>query len=149
MAKYIIIKDKDDNRKLYMEREINGYKFKPKMNDKYLKVNDVKVMDEEMIDNILTIKFNKMFKKLLTISLKVINSDDADEGDTQLALDEVEMVREILLNKYQKFLNQEKETLFLKKLRVIENQLRMKQVMIKEKAMMQNYQEIMEEGRGR
>lgn len=149
MAKYIIIKDKDDNRKLYMEPEINGYKFKPKMNDKYLKVNDVKVMDEEMIDNILTIKFNKMFKKLLTISLKVINSDDADEGDTQLALDEVEMVREILLNKYQNFLNQEKETLFLKKLRVIENQLRMKQVMIKEKAMMQNYQEIMEEGRGR
>ena len=83
-----------------------------------------------MINEILTIKFNRRFKKLLTLVSAVLNDTDATDADTALALDEVQLVKEILLNRYQRFLNQEKEELFLKKLRVLENELRLKQVMI-------------------
>ena len=99
-----------------------------------------------MINEILTIKFNRRFKKLLTLVSAVLNDTDATDADTALALDEVQLVKEILLNRYQKFLNQEKEELFLKKLRVLENELRLKQVMITQQNM-QYYEKSGRRGR--
>ena len=99
-----------------------------------------------MINEILTIKFNRRFKKLLTLVSAVLNDTDATDADTALALDEVQLVKEILLNRYQRFLNQEKEELFLKKLRVLENELRLKQVMIN-KQNMQYYEKSELRGR--
>ena len=99
-----------------------------------------------MINDILTIKFNRRFKKLLTLVSAVLNDTDATDADTALALDEVQLVKEILLNRYQRFLNQEKEELFLKKLRVLENELRLKQVMIN-KQNMQYYEKSELRGR--
>ena len=99
-----------------------------------------------MINEILTIKFNRRFKKLLTLVSAVLNDTDATDADTALALDEVQLVKEILLNRYQKFLNQEKEELFLKKLRVLENELRLKQVMITQQNM-QYYEKSDRRGR--
>ena len=99
-----------------------------------------------MINEILTIKSNRRFKKLLTLVSAVLNDTDATDADTALALDEVQLVKEILLNRYQRFLNQEKEELFLKKLRVLENELRLKQVMIN-KQNMQYYEKSELRGR--
>ena len=126
---------------------LDGYKFKPKNNIDSLNVSEVTVVDNSLIDTILTIKFDKQFKKVVKIALKVINDEDADEGDTQFVLDEVELVREILLNKYQKFLSKQKEVLFLKKLRLIENEMRIKQVQIKQKAIY--LEQERSKGRGR
>ena len=103
-------------------------------------------VDPKMINEILTIKFNRRFKKLLTLVSAVLNDTDATDADTALALDEVQLVKEILLNRYQRFLNQEKEELFLKKLRVLENELRLKQVMIN-KQNMQYYEKSELRGR--
>ena len=114
---------------------LEGYTFKPKNNENYLKVSEVTVVDDSLIDTILTIKFDKSFKRVVTMALKVINDEDADEGDTTIVLDEAELVREILLNRYQKYISKEKEVLFLKKLRLIENEMRLKQVAIKQKAL--------------
>jgi len=114
---------------------LEGYTFKPRNNENYLKVSEVTVVDDSLIDTILTIKFDKSFKRVVTMALKVINDEDADEGDTTIVLDEAELVREILLNRYQKYISKEKEVLFLKKLRLIENEMRLKQVAIKQKAL--------------
>ena len=35
----------------------------------------------------------------------IVNSDDADEGDCELVIDQAELLREILLTRYQKFIN--------------------------------------------
>ena len=149
MSSYLINK-KHVNETVVSINEINGYKFKPKLNkDGYVKVNEVTIVDKVMIDKILTMKFNKSFKRVVALALKVINDDDASEDDTRLVLDEVELVREILLNKYEKFIAHEKEKLFLKKLRLIENELRMKQVQIKQKIMYMEMQEERQMGRGR
>jgi hypothetical protein len=79
----------------------------------------------------------------------VINNDDADEGECEIVIDQAELLREILLTKYQKFINHEKEQLFLKKLRLIENEMRMKQVEIKQKIIYLEHQEEKQRGRGR
>lgn len=134
MASYLINKRHKDECVVSI-KELEGYTFKPRLTkDSYIKVNAVTIVDRVMIDKILTMKFNKSFKKVVQLALRVINDEDADDGDVTIVLGEVELVREILLNRYQKFLNYEKEQLFLKKLRLIENELRMKQVTIKRKA---------------
>ena len=61
----------------------------------------------------------------------VINNEDATSTETAIVLDEVAMLKGILLNRYQKFLSKEKERLFLEKLRLIENQIRSKDFAIK------------------
>ncbi len=131
-----ILKQNGDKKELFSgDIDFTGYKFNSKRSKNIIKVSNVTVVDPKMINEILTIKFNRRFKKLLTLVSAVLNDTDASDADTALALDEVQLVKEILLNRYQKFLNQEKEELFLKKLRVLENELRLKQVMITQQNM--------------
>ena len=95
-----------------------------------MQVSHITVVNPRMIDSILSVKFNKRFNKLLKYINYLLNSDDSDSGNIAIALNEVALLRGILLNRYQKFLNQEKEELFLRKLRIVENELRLKEVMI-------------------
>ena len=146
MANYLINKGHHD-KKIVAASDCTGYKFHPHItDDKFIKVKDVTVVDKDMIDKILTVKFNKSFRDLVRLAMSVLNDDEADDSDCEIVLDEIELVRQILLNRYQEFLSYEKEQLFLKKLRVIENELRNKQVREKEKAI---YLENLEKGKGR
>lgn len=142
-----ILKQNGDKKELFSsDVDFNGYKFNSKRSKNIIKVSNVTVVDPKMINEILTIKFNRRFKKLLTLVSAVLNDTDATDADTALALDEVQLVKEILLNRYQKFLNQEKEELFFKKLRVLENELRLKQAMITQQNM-QYYEKSGRRGR--
>jgi len=149
MASYLINKTHQDD-SVVKFKNIDGYTFRPRVgkND-YIKVKEVTIIDPQMIDKILSTKFDKSFKKIVELATLVVNNDDADEGDCELVIGQAELLREILLTRYQKFLNYEKEQLFLKKLRLIENEMRMKQVEIKQKAIFLEQQEEMYHGRGR
>lgn len=147
---YYLKKDDDGKKVLYSTNiDFKGYKFKPKKNKQLIKVSSVVVVDPKMINDILSIKFNQRFKKLMKIAKYVINDEDATSTDTALVLDEVALVKSILLNRYQKFLEQEKEELFLQKLRIVENQVRMKQVMIMNQEMYYDYVEEERVGKSR
>ncbi|MDE5889216.1 MAG: hypothetical protein K2H20_04260 [Bacilli bacterium] len=148
-SSYLINKGHHDDSVVSIH-ELDGYKFKPKPGKgNYIRVNEVTIVDKVMIDKILSIKFDKAFKQVVAMALSVINDEDADEDSAQIVLDEVELVRQVLLNRYQRFISYEKEQLFLKKLRLIENEMRMKQVQIKQKAMYLEQQETMTQGRSR
>ena len=149
MASYLINKKHHDESIISMH-DMDGYVFKPKTkSDSYIIVKEVKIVDPTMIDKILSMKFDKLFKQVVAMALTVINDDDATDDDAVIVLDEVELVREILLNRYQKFLNYEKEQLFLKKLRLIENEMRVKQIKIKQKAIYLAEMEEKKVGRSR
>lgn len=149
MASYLINKSHHDDN-IVRFRDLEGYKFKPKSsNGKYINVNEVTIVDKKMIDQILSVKFDKAFKKVVAMALAVINDEDSDETACEVVLDEVELVRQVLLNRYQRFINYEKEQLFLKKLRLIENEMRVKQVKIKQKAMYLDSLEEKTQGRSR
>jgi hypothetical protein len=145
MAGYLINKSHTDDSVVSI-KELDGYTFKPRPNSNYIKVNKVTIVDKLMIDRILSMKFDKAFNRVVKLALQVINDDDASSDDCEIILGEVELVRQILLNRYQKYISKEKEVLFLKKLRLIENEMRMKQVQVKQKAI---YLEQQERLRGR
>ena len=128
-----ILKQNGDKKELFSgDVDFNGYKFNSKRSKNIIKVSNVTVVDPKMIN--------------VTLVSAVLNDNDATDADAALALDEVQLVKEILLNRYQKFLNQEKEELFLKKLRVLENELRLKQAMITQQNM-QYYEKSGRRGR--
>ena len=104
-----------------IEYPFKGFKFKTKNED----IDSINVINEKMIDSVLTNKINKMFNRLLMIVNDAFNSDDNPEGTT-IALDEIEMVRNYINNKYAKYLKKEKEELYLKKLELIEEEMRFK-----------------------
>ncbi len=149
MAGYLINKSHCDESVVSI-KELDGYTFKPRDGKgNYIKVNEVKIVDKVMIEKILSMKFDRSFKQLVALALRVINDEDADETAAEIVLDEVELVRQILLERYHKFISQEKEKLFLKKLRIIENEIRVKQIKIKQKAIYLEQQEEKSHGRGR
>ena len=149
MAGYLINKSHCDDSVVSI-KELDGYTFKPKPGKgNYIKVNEVKIVDKVMIEKILSMKFDRAFKQLVALALRVINDEDADDDTAMIVLDEVELVRQILLERYHKFISQEKEKLFLKKLRIIENEIRVKQIKIKQKAIYLEQQEKKSRGRGR
>lgn len=151
MASYLIKKENKTNQIKSMEQS-HGYTFNPKKKEgekRYIDVNEVTVYDHSMIDTILTTKFNRTFAKLLAMVQQVLDDEEATTSQTQLCLDEIELVRQILLNKYDEFLNHEKEQLFLKKLKIVENELRVKQMFIKERTLFLQEQEELKHGRGR
>lgn len=134
MASFLLKKDEKTNEIILMDCEGKGYTFTPGNKTKnHLKVNQITIIKPSMIDAILTTKFDKKYRKLLMIVFNILQSSDEEttNSDIMIVLDEVAKLREIILHKYQKFLSHEKEEKFIKQLRVLENELRAKQINIR------------------
>lgn len=125
---YLIKKDTKTNNIYYMEYNLDGYKFKPKK-EVTLKVKEITVINTDMVDKILTIKFNAMFKKITSFVMQILYDDNSDESSTAFALSEIDRLKSILINNYQKFLTSQKKQTFIAKLNFLEQQLRMKIIM--------------------
>jgi len=124
---YLIKKSDKTNSIIVFDYEMDGYTFKPKIgNGDYLSVNKVVVINPTLIDKILTIKFNELFKRILNRAYFVLENDDASSSDVVIILDEVEKLKAIVEHKYQRFLSKEKEKIFLKKISLLEDELKSK-----------------------
>ncbi len=124
---YLIKKDHKTNTITYMEYELEGYKFKPRNNTK-IKINQITIINPDMIDKILTIKFSQMFKKLTSFVMQILcDNTDSDDSNTMYALAEIDRLKSIIINKYNK-IAREKQQFFLAQLVSLENQLKMKKM---------------------
>jgi len=114
---------------IYMKQKPEGYNFKPKNITKAsISLEKIIVIKPAMIDRILTEKVEKQISKIVRLIMYILNTDDesTNPSDIILALNEVARLRSIILNRYQDYISKEKEDLLLKKLRVLENELRVK-----------------------
>ena len=127
MANFLIKRIEKDRKVKKIDKEKIGYDFKPRINSVNLEVNKITIYNSSMIDIILSKKIEKSFERVASIVYDVLQTEDDDStSDAVMALDEVTRLREIVLNKYQKYLKKEKEKDILKKLRFLENELRSK-----------------------
>ena len=142
MSNYKVAKDSNGSNIIVFD-DYDGYDFffLFKKNNP-IKVTKITIVDKKMIDTILSMKFEKHFRRLATLALRVIEDDDSTDDDAaDIVLGEAQLVKEILENRYKKFLSYEKEQLFLKKIKIIENQIQMKKIENKKKAL---YLEMLE-----
>lgn len=130
MSNYMVKKDANSGKIVYMEYDLEGYQFQPKNSPDrpYISVNSVTIYKPEMIDNLLSKKFSKKFDRLSQIIMNFLfqDDDDSDEGDFMILLDEVARLKSIVELKYQKFLSNEEYKEYIHKLDFLDTQLRQK-----------------------
>ena len=130
MANFLIKKENKNKEIVYMEYSSPRYAFTPKKNLYHL--SNVKIIDSNMNDIIITTKFDNNFKKLIILVNNFLKDEDADSSDAAIILDEIELIKSILKMKYNKLLKKEKEEHLLKKLQFLEKEVKKKEILLKE-----------------
>jgi hypothetical protein len=133
MAVYVI-KRKNRNKKIVsFAYDGLGYEFKPNIKSLNLvKISNLYMMDEVLIEKILIEKMNKSFRKLTAIVLSILNDDDTTSGDVVIALDEIAKEKSAILKKYCNYLKKEEYEKMLKRLKLYEEDLKKHLICIKE-----------------
>ena len=147
---YYISKSKTKKDTMYLEYEkIDGYQVNPKVSKKgAITVNKIIFVNPELSEKIIRKKIDNRINYLLR-ALKEINDDDSGStGTIQKTLIDAEKLRLQIINDYVKYLGHTYESLTLKKIELIVDELRFKLYTIKE-IKRENYYEPKENGRGR
>ena len=142
---HYVIKKKNKNRKLNkFDFDETGYVFKPNIKSPNLiKITSLSITNLEITNSILIKKLDKSFRKL-----SVLNDEEATSGDATIALNELAKEKGIITRKYREYLKKEEQEKYLKRLKVLEKEVKEKLVTLKleeEKV----YEEELEKGHSR
>lgn len=129
--RFLVIKTNDSKEIKYFEYDkLKGYNLKPKNNVKFLdaiNVNKMILINPTLIQKMIDKKIKKKFDYLINLLSIVCDNDDDPEGEgLYLALDEAERLRMEVINKYKNYMEQEKLFLFLNKIEILENELKLR-----------------------
>lgn len=145
-----VIKKRNKNRKWSkFPFEEEGYVFKPNIKSPNLiQMSSLSITNLEITNSILTKKLDKSFRKLAALILSVLKDEDATSDSAVIALDELTKEKSIIQRKYKEYLKKEEKEKYLRRLKVLEEQLKEKLVYLKleeEKV----YEEHLEKGHSR
>ena len=139
---YFISKDKTKKETMYLEYDkIDGYQIKPKRNrEDQIKVSKIIFANKDLSEKLIRRKIDSRILYLLN-QIKLIEEnpdDDSSDGMVSRTLMEAEKLRMQIINNYVKYLGHTYESLTLKKIEIIIEQLKYKLYLIKEQ---QNYEQ--------
>lgn len=126
MNSYILKKNKKDEDILLFQEKVS-YSFTPKKSYKWVK--KVTVLDPDMLSSIWENKIIKEYNKLLKIIYGLISSDDTDSSNVLVTYTEIERLKQYLLSLEIKGLKKEFINKYLKKLYILELELKKVHVM--------------------
>lgn len=126
MNSYILKKNKKDEDILLFQEKIS-YSFTPKKSYKWVK--KVTILDPDMLSSIWENKIIKEYNKLLKIIYGLISSDDTDSSNVLVTYTEIERLKQYLLSLEIKGLKKEFINKYLKKLYILELELKKVHVM--------------------
>ena len=123
-----IIKKRNKNKKISkFDFEETGYVFKPNIKSKNLiEITNLSILNVELTNVILNKKLDKSFRKLARIILSVLKDEESNSGDILIALDELAKEKSIITRKYKEYLKKEERDKYLKRLNLLEAQLKEK-----------------------
>jgi hypothetical protein len=131
MKKYVIV---DEQKKDYIlnlnYEDMKGFEFKPKNKIKYdgIIVTRATIINPDFIESILKRKNSNQLEKYLEYILNLLNDDDSSEDDVVIAMDEIERFRMLLINKQKQFLKDKYLEDLLKKIKILEDELKIKRM---------------------
>lgn len=126
MNSYILKKNKKNEDILLFQEKIS-YSFTPKKSYKWVK--KVTVLDPDMLSSIWENKIIKEYNKLLKIIYGLISSDETDSSNVLVTYTEIERLKQYLLSLELKGLKKEFINKYLKKLYILELELKKVHVM--------------------
>lgn len=121
MTSYILKNNKKEKDILLFE-EKESYSFAPKKSYKWVK--KVTVLDTDMLSKVWENKISHEYEKLLKLVYALISNDDTTSGDVLVAYTEIERIKNYLLSLAEKGLKKEIIEKYLKKLYILEHELK-------------------------
>lgn len=128
---YTIVKEQPNGDKVYIDyTKINGLKFKPKNNLKYkgVKVNSLIIVKPSFIEKLLKKKIKRKLDYYLQYIISLMDDEESDASDLKIALNDVARYKSIVEYKYRKYLDEKYINLLLKKMDILEREIKMKLV---------------------
>ena len=125
---YYLKKDKKTGEVIYLEYDkIKGYNITPKSNIyDAITVNKIVFVNPSLSEKIIKKKISIKLKNLLKYLEDIDNSGSNDEDGVRQSLMDAERLKLMILNEYRKYLGNTYQSLTLKKIQIIINQLRIK-----------------------
>lgn len=79
--------------------------------------------DEKLVEEVINNKINETYKRILYIIMDINNSEDATDSDGELVRNQIEELKNAIINKYSKYLSKEMINKYLKMLLILETKL--------------------------
>lgn len=126
MSSYILKNNKEEY-KVLLYQEKASYTFSPKKG--YNEVKKITILDPNMLNTLWEHKIDKEYSKLLKLIYSLVSNDDTTSTDVLIAYTEIERIKEYLLTLKNKGLKKELLDKYLKKLYILELELKKIHVM--------------------
>lgn len=126
MSSYILKNNKEEH-KVLLYQEKASYTFSPKKG--YNEVKKITILDPNMLNTLWKHKIDKEYSKLLKLIYSLVSNDDTTSTDVLIAYTEIERIKEYLLTLKNKGLKKELLDKYLKKLYILELELKKIHVM--------------------
>lgn len=150
-GRFLIVKTKDSKEIKYFDYDkIEGYDLKAKSDAKFMdsiNVSRVIVINPSFSEKIATRKMNSKFERILKL-MNYISMEDKDDDDgtkLDIVLNETTKFQRELINKYHKYVDEQKLELMLKKVEIIEKEIKLRKAALMYKDDLLDYQRENEE----
>lgn len=130
--RFLIVKEKNSKEIKYFDYDkLDGYNLRAKENVHFndaIDINRMIIINPSFIEKIATKKLNAKFDKLINMMSYVCDMDEEDETGEgyRIVLNEANKLKMELFNKYKKYLAEEKLELMLKKIEILEGELKLR-----------------------
>lgn len=121
MTSYILKNNPEDHDILLLE-EKEAYTFTPKKTYKWVK--KVTILDAEILSKVWTNKIDKEYEKLLKLVYGLVSEEDTTSGDVLEAYTEIDRIKKYVLSLKEKGLKEKMIEKYLKKLYILELELK-------------------------
>ena len=129
---YVLVKEQYTNDVVYIDyKKKKGFKFTPLNKIKYdgIVVNKMIVIKPNFIEKVLKKKIKRQLDTYLQYIVNVLdNSDDEDGSKLNIVLDQIDRYKKVVMNRYRDYLEERYIELLLKKLGVLEKEVKLKQL---------------------
>lgn len=124
--KYVIKKDAKTDVITYMEYEkLKGLSVKPKKNISFedmINVEEMIIINPSLIEKLISKKCTKTFDRIIKM-ISVVSDDEDDDSGYSLILDEIARFKNLLISKYQDYMEEKEYELTLKKLKLLKEEV--------------------------
>lgn len=130
MDQYRLKNNNEYDKIVYLDiLKLNGFRFKPSNKIKYdgIVVTKMTIIKYSFVEKVLKRKIKKRLEVYLRFIISIVDdSDDTDITDLRAALNDLTRYKETIRYKYQKYLDQKYLALLLKKIELLEHELKTK-----------------------
>ena len=102
---------------------LKGLSVSPKKDFKFdgmINVSKVTIDNPDLIKTYINKKCNRNMDKILKILKLLFDDESGDPSPAMLALNEIEKFRQLIINKYQKYMSKKEYNILIKKLEILE-----------------------------